>query len=750
MALLAGLAACKPEPWTFEDYTLLPDASGGLDLVRADGKVLLTDLHFSVGTGDETLEMQSGSYRQTGGTTTWTPVTLTHPEGSLAGWSWWLEDADGERIGSLSLTDERGLLLFSLDGDVGNRVRWDAACTGDDHFAGFGQHAMDVDHVGQAFPLWVSEPGIGKVDDETPPEDWYLTGTRHASSYPEAFLLRPEPLGLLVGNAARTEVDLCTGDRWRLDTWAPAGRYHLIDAESPMDVVAAHSSLVGRADLPPDWAFAPWNDAVGGADRVSTVAATLREAGAPSSVIWTEDWKGAEDTAWGYHLLPSWTVDPTLYPDARALDGTLEALGFKWFAYFSPFVVEGTVEAEEAASLLIRTETGEPYWFLGVTFENTSVLDLTRVDAAAWAADKMRAAVDLGFDGWMADYGEWFPTDAVVSEGSAEEGHNLYPLWWQSTNREVLEGTDATFFTRSGWAGSTGLSPVGWAGDQRTSFDPDDGLPSVLPMGMGAGISGIGLYGSDIGGYQSIGNAPSTKELWFRWCTLGAFSPVMRTHHGAFAADNWQFDTDAETLAHYARYARIHTALFPYLRGLAEDWQAAGVPMLRAPFLVYPTEAWGRTDAWLLGSLLVAPVMEEGATTRTVDLPAGPVWYDWWTGQVATGGLVDAPVDSIPVFAPAGTVVPLYTTVPDTLVDGPLTGLLSRTDADPERTVRVFPGAAGHFVEADGTRYDTDGVASSAGTATATLASGTLEAGGLVLTITGTVTRTYTLDVAGP
>lgn len=710
--------------------------------------MLVDGLRFARGDGDERVEMMSGSYRVAEGETRWTALTPGKPHGAKGvSWSWPIEDADGDPAGTLQIALEQGLLVVAVDLLGGNRVRWDAACTGDDHFAGLGQHAMDVDHVGQAFPLWVGEPGIGKVDTEDPPEDWFLTGTRHASSYPDPFLLRPEPMGLLVANAARSEVDLCTGDRWTVDTWAPSTRYVVLDGDTPLDVVRGHAAIVGLPRLPPDWAFAPWNDAVGGVARVEEVAATLRAAGAPSSVIWTEDWKGAEQTAWGYHLLPSWTHDPTLYPDPQATDAALEAAGFKWFAYFSPFVVDSTVEAEEAADLLIRDADGAPYWFTGVTFEPTSVLDLSLPAAGDWARGKMEAAAALGFDGWMADYGEWLPADAFLSTGGAEEPHNVYPLWWQEVNADALDGLDATFFTRSGWSGSTGRSPIGWAGDQRTSFDPDDGLPSVVPMGIGAGMSGIALYGSDIGGYQSIGNAPSTRELWFRWCALGAFSPVMRTHHGAFKDDNWQFDTDEETLAHYARYARVHTELFPYLRGLAELARDEGVPMIRAPFLTWPDEPWDRLDAWLLGDLLVVPVTAEGATTWTVDLPAGTTWYDWWTGAVATGGVVDAPVDAIPVYAPAGAVVPLYVEAPDTLVEGPLDGVRTRSDADGARRVKVYAGAAGRFEEADGTRYTTDGVATGTGTATGTFADGTLEAGGLTLTIDSPVERTWTVEV---
>jgi alpha-glucosidase (family GH31 glycosyl hydrolase) len=149
-------------------------------------------------------------------------------------------------------------------------------------------------------------------------------------------------------------------------------------------------------------------------------------------------------------------------------------------------------------------------------------------------------------------------------------------------------------------------------------------------------------------------------------------------------------------------------------------------------------------------SLFVAPVMTEGATSRDVSLPTGTTWYDWWTGAVAQSGSFDAPIDSIPVFAPAGAIVPTFTTVPDTLVDGPLDGLVTLSDADGERTIRVFAGAAGEFTEADGTRYSTDGVASGSGTDEQRITTGTLSAGGLALKVEGTIERDYRLEVVAP
>lgn len=742
--MLLLLLACKA-PTTVGDFDV--EVADGDLVISRNGTVVLDGLRFSTGEGDEQLEWTSGSYRLTGGDTEWTRVYPQRPYGEDPVLTGDIEDASGTFLGRWQVIDlGPGVLQLGIAGP-GNRVRWSAPCTGDDHFAGLGEQ-VDVDHAGEAFPLWVSEPGIGKVEDDDPPDDWFLTGTKHAASYPDPFLLRPEPLGLAVAGDARVEVDLCTEDRWNVDSWAGSQTWLLFVSDDPLELVEAHALAAGTPVLPPDWAFAPWNDAVGGVDRVRTVAETLRGAGASSSVIWTEDWKGGEKTSYGYHLTADWDIDEELYPEASTLDAELEAAGFKWLAYFSPFVAEESDNWAEAEGLVITDDLGEPYLFPGITFQPTSVLDLSDEDARDWAAAKMDAAQAIGFDGWMTDFAEWLPPDAHLHDADPIDDHNAYPLWWQDTNAEATSGEDAVFFSRSGWTGTPTLSPVTWAGDQRTSFDTDDGLPTVVPLGIGAGIAGVMMWGHDIGGYSSIGNDPSTRELWFRWCTLGAMSPVMRTHHGMFKDDNWQFDTDAETLAHYARWSNVHARLFPYLRGLAERGATIGTPMVLAPFLLHPDEPWDRTDAWLLGSaLFVAPVTTEGATGRDVSLPSDTSWYDFWTGAPAESGWFDVPDTEIAVFAPAGAIVPLLADTPDTLVSGTLDGLLTADDTDGARVVKVFAGAAGTFAEADGTTYETDGDATGSGSTTETLTSGTVSVGGLNLEITGDVERTYTVEV---
>lgn len=758
-ALLA-LVACHPTVQQIGGFTVLQDRDNGvIDITHTQRGDTLAALRFGAGTGSYQLEQAFGSYR------------FDEVESSI-GWaagfgnfqpfgfddSLELADVAGEPLGVLFLrpVGDDALELEFLPNDSGaDRVALQASCDPHDHFLGLGGHAMDVDHVGQAFPLWVHEPGVGKVTDEDYPDDWSLTGTRHASSYPVPFLLRPHKAhGLALETDARVELDLCASDpdHFTAVAWDGSLTTVLISGDDALDVVQHSSEHTGRIDQPPAWALGAWVDAVGGSDRVREVAATLRDAGASVSAIWTEDWKGFELQTTGYRLSNEWFLDRDLYPDAEDIDAELEAAGYKWLAYFSAFVAEDTVTWDEAldAGVLIQDDQGEPTTFLGVSLKQTSLVDYTHPDAQDWSVAWMRGCLDIGFDGWMADYGEWLPTDAVLHSGEDPMfEHNRYPERWQTTNLAAIEGHDATFFSRSGWMGAQGLSPVVWGGDQRTSFDTDDGFPTVLALGLGLAASGVPVFTHDIAGYNSVGNDPSDKELWFRWAGLGAYSPVMRTHHGAFDEENHQFDRDDETLAYFADLTREHTRLYPYRSGLALEASTRGSPMIR-PVSFHYGQDWGRMDAWLLGpALLVAPVLERGATSREVELPGEVDWYDWHSLEQASTGWFDAAMDHTPVFAAAGATVPTFATIPDTLADSDDPALLDLADVDGERVVYLF-GGGGPFTEGDGTRYATSGSPAGQGETTAVLTSGTIEVAGVSLTIDGDVERSYTVVVVAP
>jgi alpha-glucosidase (family GH31 glycosyl hydrolase) len=550
----------------------------------------------------------------------------------------------------------------------------------------------------------------------------------------------------------RVEVDLCATqpDRFAWTAWDGSLHLRLVAAGKPLDVVAALSQWTGRPALPPPWVFGPWVDAIRGNDRVEFVADLLRSEGAPATAIWTEDWKGAEQTPFGYHLTGEWFVDEALYPDAAVAAGALEDEGFAWLAYFSPFVLTDTVTWDDAVAngVLVRDGSGQPITFPSPNLETTGLVDLSTDAGRSWAAGKMSDALALGFDGWMADFAEWLPDDAVMADGSSGlDAHNAYPRWWAETQHLAIEGADATFFHRSGWLGSGALGPMVWAGDQRTSFDADDGLPTVVAMGLSLGASGVPWMTHDVAGYSSTGNLPSTEELWIRWASLGAWSPLYRTHHGAYDTENVQFDTSEATLAHHVAMATESMRLHPYRYGLAARAANDGIPMLLPPAMVWGGDDWGRVDAWMLGdALLVAPVVTEGATGRNVVLPPGTSWYHWTTGEPAQSGWVDAPLGSIPVFAASGTLVPTFADVPDTLREATAEGVVTLDDVDGARVVTVF-GPGGRFEEADGTTYTPSGQPTGPGEGEGTFASGVITVNGLALAVEGPTIRAYTVVV---
>jgi alpha-glucosidase (family GH31 glycosyl hydrolase) len=667
-------------------------------------------------------EMLFGAWRIRDGDASWTAATRFVPDGE----DWRVFGARGAvaTMHAESPVPEALRLVFrAVDPDV-NRLSLAFECAPEDHFLGFGAQADAIDHRGHKVPVWTSEPGIGKSASDDPPPLWFVEGARHASSHGLPTWLSPRGYMGVVENDHRSVFDLCAArqDAWRVEVWdreIVLWLYHDATTGAPRDALrAATAGVLGRPPVPPPMAFAPWHDAIFGPDNVRRIARLVRDADIPSSVIWTEDFRGGQDVeGQGYRLREEWALDRALYPDAEALAAELRASGFAWLAYFNTFVVTGTdvYREADAGGHLVRGADGAPYLFDGVTFVPSGLADLSRPGTREWVKGYMRAALDAGFDGWMADYGEWLPHDAVLDSGEDPlAAHNRYPREWVQLNAEVLaerarDEVPRLFFARAGWLGSTAHTPVVWAGDQRTSFQRDDGLYTVVPMGLGLGLAGVSTYGHDIGGYQSASNPPSTKELFFRWTALGALSPVMRTHHGLSARENWWFGADEETLGHFRRWARLHIRLFPYLFAAAHVATGTGLPIMRALALSHPEDprVWTLSDQYMLGDhLLVAPVLDEGATGRSLYLPAG-TWLALDGGAPMMGPAdvtVGAPLTEIPVFARAGAVIPLLDPRVQTLrpAQAPVVDLDDVADV---REVWLFLGAGGEYVETDGTRY---------------------------------------------
>lgn len=726
LSLFLALAACAPENPVFGGMTVV--ATEKTFAVKMRDRVLLENAAsvapVATRVGKARWEMQYGAWKITDNPPTWTEgqrfawgtVTADVAKG---GW----KDASGADVVSLAATstgDGVLALTYTAADPNTNRLSLAFKCEAADRFLGFGAQADGIDHRGHTVAIWTSEPGIGKqMTDDEYPDLWFLVGTRHASSFGLPTWTSNRGYQGLVGSDARSIFEVCSkaDDVFRVEVWSNKFTLFLYEGSPIRAVSRATGSVLGRPLRPPPLAFAPWNDAIFGPAEVRRVASVLRDNHIPSSAIWTEDFRGGTDESTGYRLVEEWDTDRTLYPQPEALAAELADAGFSWQAYFNTFVVDETriMASARAGGHLVGSPDGGAYLYSGVTFKPTGMADLSRAETREWVKGYLRQALDVGFTGWMADYGEWLPHDAVLADGADPlQAHNRYAREWSKLNLEVLaeragDGKQRLFFARAGWLGSNAVTPVVWAGDQRTSFQKDDGFFTVLPLGINLGLAGVSTYAHDIAGYQSATNPVSTKELFFRWTSLGALTPVMRTHHGIDARRTWKLDSDAETLAHYKRWAQFHIQLFPFFDAASAEAEATGVPIVRALAMHAPDDdrAWTISDEYLLGgAILVAPVVDEGATSRSVYLPAGE-WVSWDGTVTATGPtdvVVSAPMGELPLFLRKGTCIPRLPTRVETLI--PATPpVVDLDDVKNERRLFIVSGGTSDFLERDGTRY---------------------------------------------
>jgi hypothetical protein len=205
----------------------------------------------------------------------------------------------------------------------------------------------------------------------------------------------------------------------------------------------------------------------------------------------------------------------------------------------------------------------------------------------------------------------------------------------------------------------------------------------MVTQAINYGYSGVAFYGSDIGGFFSITEPPTTAELLIRWLEFGAFSGVMRTEANGVSAP-WEnqpraqiWDPSVEPI--WRRYAKLRTQLYPYLGAAAQRYEAEGVPLMEGLGLAYPDDpaSWRGPPRYLFGpSLLVAPVTAPSVGVAAVPLPPGR-WRDFWqavtydprdgnfnlrAAPALRGGRtvrVAAPLDEIPLFVRDGTLLAL-------------------------------------------------------------------------------------------
>ncbi len=433
----------------------------------------------------------------------------------------------------------------------------------------------------------------------------------------------------------------------------------LLKGESYEELALALADRIPNRQYIPDWCREGMILSIqGGTDAILNKTFAMLDAGAKICGVWSQDWSGENRTVMGKQVWWNWEADEKLYPDLKGAIQKLNARGVRFLGYINPYLVKDSrlYKYCKEQKLLITKADGSVYHIKSTTFD-AGMLDLTDPKAVTFIKDVLikKNMLDLGMSGWMADFGEYLPVDAVLHDGDPKKLHNLWPVLWAKVNREAVEeygAKDVLFFMRSGYIGIQTYAPILWNGDQHTDTTHDYGMPCVMPASFSLGFSGVPMVHCDIGGFFSFGKLKRDDELFVRWMEMCTFSLLMRSHESIRPWANSQFDAPA-VVPHTVRLTNIHAALRPYIDRCIADAQR-GIPALRPDF--YEAMDYGTSRdmySYFLGpDLFVCPVVERRAKTRRVHLPAGD-WIHFWTGTPYAGDrdyTVDAPLGQLPVF----------------------------------------------------------------------------------------------------
>lgn len=588
-------------------------------------------------------------------------------------WRWVLVPQSASRI--------RFDLELAPGGDLApNRVLLVAGSHIDEGFYGFGEQFSVFDLKGRDLPIVVSEQGIGRgVQPLTIGADLTADGAGghwHSTYVAMPYYLTSDLRGFALDGGTISRFDLRRPDAAVVSLLSPHMQGYILRGDAPLALVEAWGEINGRMRALPDWIH---RGAVvgmqGGTARVREVWGRLKASGAPIAAFWLQDWVGQRKTSFGKQLWWSWTLDERHYPGWDALVAEMASDDIRVMTYVNPFLVDAAERGEgrdlyreaREAGYLALTPDGAPYQIRNTSF-SAGLLDVTHPGARDWFVGVLRDEVMArGASGWMADFGEGLPFDAVLHDGDAREVHNRYPTLWAELNRRAIDeagqGTDAVFFTRSGYLGTPRHSTLFWLGDQLVEWDRHDGIKSAVIGLLSGGVSGVSLNHSDIGGYTTIDHPlrdhHRSAALHRRWAELAAFTVVYRTHEGNRPDQNAQFHDDG-VIEHFARMARLHGCWFEARRDLIAEAAERGWPVVRHMWLHYPDHAMLRRvtyEQFMVGrDLIVAPALDPDIERVEVLLPDDG-WVHIWSGRTYGAGTheVAAPVGEPAALARAGS-----------------------------------------------------------------------------------------------
>ena len=456
------------------------------------------------------------------------------------------------------------------------------------------------------------------------------------------------------------------------------------------DVIAGYRAATGQAPLWPEWAYGFWQcrERYSSQQQLLDTAAEFRKRQIPMDLI-VQDWQ-----YWGNHGWGAYEWDESHYPNPPELLKGLHDLNVKFMisVWCNP---QGQTRQDLRTNNLI---VGDWIDVFNPKGRNIRWQHLNQ------------GFFSIGVDAWWGDATEPGDpgTDLLGKKlfiGPGDEFTSAYPLF---ASESIYDGQRATnpnkrvvTLQRSAFPGQQRYAAAAWSGDINGDWET---YKRQIPAGLNFCLTGLPYWTTDCGGFfhpRGQSTSADYNELLTRWFEWSTFCPIQRIHGYQTETEMWKWLPGTQT--NLLAYDRLRYRMLPYNYSVAWKVTSDAYTIMRALGVDFPgdAKAWSIGDEYMFGpAFLVAPVTEAKATSRSVYLPGGTGWVNFWTGEKMAGGqqaAIQSPVETLPLLVRAGSIVPL----------GPDLQYAMEKPADPIE-LRVYPGANGSFTlyEDEGDSYN--------------------------------------------
>ncbi len=542
------------------------------------------------------------------------------------------------------LEDENG--FFTAKGTKGLRFH----LTTNEAIYGTGSRATELNKRGQKFSTYNTASYGYKIGAPT-------------LNVNIPFIVSTQLYGLYFENHSAGYFDIGASEASVLEYNVEQGNlsYYLIRGNDFDELLKNYTLLTGRQPLPPLWSLGFIQSKYGyksDKEALNIVKKLQKEHFPIDALVLDLYWFGSPKT------MGNLDWDRKKFKQPESLIQALENRGVKLIPITETFVAKtsNSFNFLDKNNFLAKTKSGNSFVIENFWAGPSGLLDLYKPEAGEWMWNKYKTQIDKGIAGWWCDLGEpeSHPEGMIHSLGNARYVHNVYSLFWAKllADKYSLEYPEQRLFNliRSGYAGMQRYSTFPWSGDVQRSYA---GLSTQVQIMLSMGMSGVAYMHSDLGGFTG---GPKNPELYTRWLQFGAFCPIMRAHGEGVPAEPVFYKNTYKNIVR--EYINLRYRLLPYNYTLSYQNSTSGVPIARPLNFYEPsnTTISNVCDEYFWGpNFLIAPVFEANALSRQVIFPKGN-WINFWNDSLYQGGThttVYAPLDKMPVFVKAGSVVPM-------------------------------------------------------------------------------------------